>query len=92
MLIFCDLELTYVCPFFGLGIYFMFGGLRRDGFSNVTKPFIYPYLHKLSREYVAKRITKNIRDNIASEARKPNFTSRSCRKGVMTENRMHIKI
>ena len=68
MLIFCDLELTYICHFFGLGVYFMFGGgLCRDGFSNVTKPFIYSYLHKHSREYVAKRMTKNIHDNIRVE-------------------------
>lgn len=34
MFFFCDLSLYMICPFFGLAVYFLFGGLRRDD-SNI---------------------------------------------------------
>ena len=40
MLVFCDLNLYMVCPFFSFAVFFLFGGLRRDTVSDLKKPFI----------------------------------------------------
>lgn len=64
MMVFCDLLLYSLCPFFGLGVYFLFGGLRRDGVSDAIRDFIYPYLHNKRRDGVSRRLTETIRDNI----------------------------
>lgn len=89
MLIFCDVALYQLCPFFAFGVYFMFGGLRRDNVSEATKNFVFPYLHKMKKDSVASKMTASIRAHIEHEERKKAFTSRSMRKGAMTENRMN---
>ena len=90
MLFFCDLSLYMICPYFGWGVYFLFGGLRRDD-SNMgaEKHFVYPHLQSMRRNSVADRMTKAIRANIDDERRKKAYTSRSMRKGQMAEARMN---
>ena len=97
MLFFCD-RLSYtLCPFFAFGVYFLYGGLSRVGISNTIKDFVFPHLHNIRRDGVANRLTRAMRDHIGTgdldpetaKKRKISFTSRSHRKGTMTENRMH---
>lgn len=64
MMVFCDLTLYCLCPFFGWGVFFLFGGLRREGVSEAIRDFIYPHLHNKRRDGVSRRITETIRDNI----------------------------
>ena len=64
MMVFCDLVLYSLCPFFGWGVYFLFGGLRREGVSDAIRDFIYPHLHNKRRDGVSRRLTETIRDNI----------------------------
>ena len=89
MLVFCDLNLYMVCPFFSFAVFFLFGGLRRDTVSDLKKPFIFPHLRSIRSDSVANRMTKTLQNNIEFPDRKPAFTSRSMRKGSMTENRLH---
>ena len=53
MLMFCDLSIYQLCPFFAFGVYFMFGGLWRDNVSDATKKIVFPYLHKMKKDSVA---------------------------------------
>uniref|UniRef100_A0A7S0TGB4 Uncharacterized protein n=1 Tax=Skeletonema marinoi TaxID=267567 RepID=A0A7S0TGB4_9STRA len=90
MFFFCHLSLYMICPYFGWGVYFLFGGLRRDGATmGATKNFVYPHLHKIKRNGVAERMTKNIRLAIEEETLKKAYTSRSMRKGQMGAARMN---
>ena len=86
MLFFCDRRNYELCPYFALGWYFMIGGLRRNGISAATSQFVCPYLHKMRRDSVAKRLTTTIRAHIPNEAEKKIYSSRSLRSGAMTEN------
>ena len=97
MLFFCD-RLSYaLCPFFALGVYFLYGGLCRIGVSSASQDFVFPYLHNIRKDGVAGRLTNAIREHIrtgdlateVAKKRRLSFTSRSHRKGTMTENRMH---
>ena len=97
MLLFCDLELYCLCPFFGFGVYFLYGGLRREGVSDAKKDFVFPWLHEMHKDNVASHLTTAIRSNIittlptqeARDKRKKAFSTRSLRKGTMTEGRMN---
>lgn len=90
MLLFCDRHLYCLCPFFALGVYFMLGGLRREHVEDEIKDFMFPHLHAMKKESVARKLTRSIQKNInAEEEVKKSYTSRSMRKGTMTENRMH---
>jgi hypothetical protein len=86
MLFFCDSRHYKLCPYFALACYFMMGGLRRNCISKVTSPFVFPYLHNMARNSVAKRMTTNIRAHIPNADDKKGFLSRSLRCGAMTEN------
>ena len=89
MFFFCDLSVYTLCPYFGLGVYFLYGGIRRDDADlGATKNFIFPHLHKSKRNNVAKRLTTQIRGAIDDENRKKAYTSRSTRKGGMGDARM----
>ena len=88
MLFFCDRLLYCLCPFFAFGVYFLFGGLRRDGCSDATKDFIFPHLHNVKKESVAAGLTRDMRANMP-QGERYRFTSRSTRKGGMTDCRMH---
>jgi len=84
MFFFCNLILYMICPYFGWGVYFLFGGLRRDDASmGATRNFVYPHLHKIKRNGVAERMTKTIRSAIKEETLKKGCTSRSMREGQM---------
>ena len=97
MLFVSDLQSYALCPFFALGMYFLYGGLCRAGVSHAIYDFVFPHLHKISQDGVARRLTRAIREHVdtgdfpleGAKMRKNNFTSRSTRKGVMTENRMN---
>ena len=93
MFFFCDLTLYMLCPFFGLAVYFLYGGLRRDDAEfGPARNFVFPHLHNMKRENVAVRMTTIIRSAIDVETRKKAYTSRSTRKGQMGELRMHRDI
>ncbi len=62
------------------------GGLRCNGISKATSPFVFPYLHNMARDSVAKRMTTNIRVHIPNADNKKQFLSWSLRCGAMTEN------
>ena len=59
--------------------------------------YMFPRLFNMQVQNVAKRLTNVLRDNMnvssltreEGEKRKAEFTSRSMRKGTMTENRVH---
>jgi hypothetical protein len=90
MFFFCDLSLYMICPFFGLAVYFLFGGLRRDDADmGPSRNFIFPHLHNMKRSGVAERMTKAIRSAIDDASRKKAYTSRSMRKGTAGELRMN---
>ena len=94
MLIFCDRYLYSLYPFMALAYYFMFGGLVRDNPESPVLDFIFPYLHNMSRDNVARRLPNTICQNIdvcsldSEEGKKriKAFTSKSIRRGTMTEN------
>jgi hypothetical protein len=97
MLFFCD-RLSYaLCPFFAFAVYFLYGGLSRAGVSSTIHDFVFPHLHNIRKDGVANRLTRAIREHIdtgdlpteTAKKRKLSFTSRSHRKGTMTENRLH---
>jgi len=89
MLVFCDLILYRLCPFCSLAVFYLFGGLRRDNVSALKAPYIFPHLRNMKNESVATRMTKTLRNNNEHEHRRAAFTSRSMRKGSMTELRLH---
>ena len=64
----------------------MMGGLRCNGISKATSPFVFPYLHNMARNSVAKHMTTNIRAHIPNADDKKQFLSWSLRCGAMTEN------
>ena len=75
---------------FGSAVYFLFDGLRHTGVSDAAKGYVFPGLHNIRKDGVAGRLTRNIQsilkpifgDEVAKQT-----TSRSTRKGAMTENR-----
>ncbi|KAL7494080.1 hypothetical protein ACHAWT_003130 [Skeletonema menzelii] len=89
MLVFCDLTLYRLCPFFSLAVFYLFDGLRRDKCTALKAPYIFPHLRSMKNESVASRMTRTLRGNIEFPHRREAFTSRSMRKGSMTEIRLH---
>lgn len=87
MLMYCDLELYCLCPYFAFGVYFLFGNLRRENVEDHQTDFVFPHLSSVQKESVAARLTADMRLNIEDKNRKGNFTSKSIKKGVMTQNR-----
>ena len=64
MMVFCDLTLYCLCPYFAWGVYFLFGGLKRDNVSPAVKDFIYSHLHKNRWDAAARRMTDTLRKYI----------------------------
>lgn len=60
--------------------------------SALKAPYIFPHLRKMKNESVATRMTTTLRNNIEYVHRRSAFTSRSMRKGGMTELRVHRDI
>ena len=97
MLIFCDKKDHCLCVYFCFGVYWLYGGLERYGLAKHIQDFAFPYLFRMQKTNVARRLTHVIRDNIdvssltpeQGEQLRSGFTSRSPRRGIMTENRVH---
>ena len=78
----------------------MFGGLDRARMVPHIKDFIFPHLHKCSRENASKRMTAAIRAHIDADSLSPEaaekfkkcYTSWSMRKASMTENRINAQL
>jgi hypothetical protein len=89
MLFFCHQDGYCLCPYFALGVFFLFGGLWRETAKETAKDFVFPHLHSLLNDSIAVRITSNIRATIPNKERKKNVSSRSIQKGAMGENRVN---
>ena len=50
---FMDYDEPYLCTFFGLAVYFLTGGLRREGYDRQVGDFWFPYLHAITKRAVA---------------------------------------
>ena len=87
---FMDYDEPYLCTFFGLAVHFLTGGLRREGYGRQVADFWFPHLHAITKNAVAQGLTKSIQNilKIKHDAKESNLiTSKSTRKGSMTENR-----
>ena len=97
MLIFPDKTLPCLDPYMALGWMSLYGGLERAGMPEYKRDFVWPNLHDSKAKNAATRLTTTIRQNMETstltseqaQERKNEFTSRSMRKGTMTENRVH---
>ena len=89
MLFFCHRDRYCLCPYFALGVFFLFGGLRRETTKETAKDFVFPHLHSLLNDSIAARITSNIRATIQNREYRKYVSSRSIRKGAMGENRVN---
>lgn len=93
MLFFHDMEIFCLDVFLSFALFGMFGGFERPPtIPEARKPYVFPYLHDLKKDYVAERMTKYIRSAISDVNRKKAFTSRSMRKGSSTELAVHRDI
>ena len=80
---------SYVCDWFhSLGCYWACeNGLYRQNPKSHVSDFLFPRLHSLRDQTIAKSLTRSIRDNLPPETPdkiKKSFTSRSIRKGAIT--------
>ena len=89
MLMYCDLHLYCLCPIFAFGVFFLYGNLQRAGVSDVKKPFIFFYLQDVKQKSLSKRLTDTVREHCPDPEQKRILSSKSTKKGVMTENRMN---
>ena len=86
-----------LCIYLAFAVYFMHGGIERNQCDPRVKDYVFPYLHNMKKEGVARKLTNTIRQHIdvtnmsTEDAKKHKgcYTSRSVRKGSMTENRLH---
>ncbi len=89
MLFFCHRDRYCLCPYFSLGVYYLFGGLRHETTKETAKDFVFLHLHSLLNDSIAARITSNIRATISNKERKKDVSFPSIRKGAMGENRVN---
>jgi hypothetical protein len=89
MLLFCDWYLYCLCPFWAFAVFFMYGGARRSNYPDEYKDFVFPYLHSIRSDGVARPITTAMQQNIKNEVHHKSFTSRLTCKGGMTEMQMN---
>ena len=96
MLFFHDYCLYVLDTFFSFGLFFMFGGLRRNSTMNdACKPYVFPYLHSYRKDYVATRLSKAIRNNLPPDATKDQEranSSKAIRRGGATTLAVHPDI
>eukprot|EP00956_Cyclotella_meneghiniana_P043427 scaffold269853_cov83-Cyclotella_meneghiniana.AAC.1 len=89
-LLFMD-RLDYcLCPIWALAVFYLYGGLRRDGIDGATKDYVFPKLHNTRKDKVANQLTESIKRHIRKTF--PDDVAklhgiRSLRKGMMTMNR-----
>lgn len=84
----------YVCDWFhSLGTYWVVDkGLYREDINSNVDDFLFPKLHKIRDKTIAKNLTNLIRENLPAstpEKIKRGFTSRSIRKGGISELAMN---
>jgi hypothetical protein len=89
MLFFCHQDQYCSCPYFALGVFFLFGGLQGETTKKTAKDFVFSHLHSLLNDSIAAQITSNIRATIPNKECKKDVSSRSIRKGAMGENRVN---
>jgi hypothetical protein len=70
MLFLCHQDQYCLCPYFSLGVYYLFGGLWREMTKETAKDFVFPHLHSLLNDSVAARIISNMREAISNKERK----------------------
>jgi hypothetical protein len=94
-LLFGDRHLYCLCPLFAIGVFMLFGGLRRDkdNHKGTIINYVFPTLHNKKKESVAddglsRQIKKIVKAQVGGERAKL-YSSRSLRKGAMTENRVN---
>ncbi len=75
MLFFCHRDRYCLCPYFYLGVYYLFGSLRHETTKKTAKDFIFPHLHSLLNDSIAAQITSNIRATISNKERKKDVSS-----------------
>ena len=88
---------SYVCDWFhSLGCYWACeNGLYRQNPKSHVSDFLFPRLHNLRDRTIATNLTRLIRDHLPPKTPdkiKKSFTSRSIRKGAITELVMHRDI
>jgi hypothetical protein len=93
ILLFGDRYIYSLCPLFCLGVFMLFGGLRRDGSerTGAIVNYVFPSLHGMKQESVAASLTKMIKKYVKAqygEKRSKAYSIRSTRKAAMTENRV----
>jgi hypothetical protein len=87
---FCDYDEPYLCSFFGLGVYFLTGGLRRSGVNSTVADYIFPDLFDIPPNAVATNLSNSITQHLKVKygmKKAKEITTRSSRKGGMTESR-----
>ncbi len=89
MLFFCHQDRYCLCPYFALGVFFLFDGLWRETTKETAKDFVFPHLHSLLNDSIAARINSNIRATIPNREHRKYVSSRSIPKGAMGENRVN---
>jgi hypothetical protein len=70
MLFFCHQDQYCLCPYFSLGVYYLFGGLWHETTKETAVDFVFPHLHSLLNDSIAARITSYIRATISNKERK----------------------
>ena len=79
-----------MCSFFGLGVFFLLGGLRRSGVNDAVVDYFFPDLFNIQPNAVAKNLSNNISQHVKVKygtEKAGETTTRSSRKGSMTEAR-----
>ena len=87
---FCDFNEPYLCSFFGLGVFFLSGGLRRSGVNDAVVDYFFPDLFNVQPNAVAKNLSNSISQHVKVKygtEKACEITTRSSRKGSMTEAR-----
>jgi hypothetical protein len=87
---FCDYNQPYLCSYLGLAVFFLTGGLRREGVRDGICDFLFPDLHKIKPNSVADNLTASISRHLKvkyGEEKAKQITTCSSRKGGITEGR-----
>jgi len=92
---FCDYDEPYLCSFFGLGVYFLTGGLWRSGVNSTVADYFFPYLFDIPPNAVSTNLSNSITQHLKvkyGKEKAKEITTRSSRKGCMTESRCNREL
>lgn len=92
---FCDYDEPYLCSFFGLGVYFLTGGLRRSGVNSTVADYLFPDLFDINPNAVSTNLSNSITQHLKVKygmKKAKEITTRSSRKGGMTESRCNREL